>query len=576
MGMDVQLSARNMPWIAAALATALALPTLPLGLFSDDYFLLSRLGEGEVLGLYTFADGDAARTMPHVASGPFGWWTDPTVKFKFFRPISELLLALDFRLWGVDPLPYRVMALAWSALAVGLAALVLRRALPPATSGLAALLVAVDESRALPVAWISNRYALTGAALGWLALLAHLEAREGSRKHALISAVALAASLGCGESGLGPAAFLLARELLDVERPVARRARALAPAVAVVLAWATVYKLGGYGAASSGSYVDPSADPLGWLAVAPGRLIALMGALVAGLPADLWVMAQQARPLQLAVGAGSAVALVGLWRGVAPTLDPAERAGLRWLGLGALLALLPMSATFPTDRLLMVPGLAAAAGGAALVRWARAAPRPWWGRAAMVWVLAIQGVLATLCWPAGVVIYRAISAQIEQVTFSPALQAAAGARVIVPAVSSPYATMYVPYTLRLLGRTPPAVLWPLMGDPHDHRLSRADDRTLIVESIGGEMMVTVFEQLLRPPERAFQVGETVRLDGATVRVERLGPGGAPDRVSLTLDTSLDAPDVHILTLEDMRLVPIPRLAVGASVELPWEAGPGGI
>ena len=560
--------------LAVALATLLASPSLRVGFFSDDYFIFQRIAQGEVTDLYAFASGLPERTLPFVRAGPFGWWTDPTVRFSFFRPLASAMLTLDWRLWGHRALPYHLEALTWNALLVLCAGLALRRALPPATAGLAALLYAVDASRALPVGWISNRYALSCGAFGWLALWAALRGREGARWGAGLSALALACALGCGESGLSFGIFLL---VLAWATP-GRRLRVALPTLAVLGLWAAIYLAGNHGARNSGVYFDPTADPLAYLGEAPGRLLALAASLLTGMSADLWVFSPNMRQAQLSVGLVAVALALALYARISPAIEGQERSALGWMLPAALLSMLPTLATFPTDRLLYVPRLGVSAAAAVLLRHVLGGVerRPWWVRGAAFAALLVQGALPLAAWPAGTLFSDRMFAQIDRLNDSPGLEDIAGRTLILPAVPTPFASMYISSTRWFRGEPTPRVLWPLSMAHHAHRLSRPDEHTLVVEVLDGEMMGSIFEDLVRPRSLAFHVGDTVALDGGQVEVLALGPGGGPTRVALHLEGSLDDPDVRILALRDGQLVRIDAPPVGGQLDLPLELGPGGI
>lgn len=574
--LDRVLGHRVIPWLAPFLAILVAAPVLKFGFFSDDFFLFSLLDQGRVEDLYVFATGDPAQTMPWVTRGPFGWWTDPELQFRFFRPLGARLLQWNWLAWGRDPVPYHLVALAWNALIVVSAGLVLRRVLSPATAGLALLLYAVDESRGLPVAWIANHYMLPCAVFGWLAVYAHLRWREGLRAGGLLSALALALSLGFGESGLCAAAFIVAQVGFGgrtASVPPSPRWKALAPTVSVLAAWAVLYELGDYGAAHSGTYVDPHMDPLRYLTLAPSRIAALVASLLAGFPADAWVLLPSLRVAEATVGVLALAGMAWTLRRVFPDLAPAERHALRWMLPGAALALLPVLATFPTDRLLLFPSLACLVLAATLVRWG-VATKERWGRWLAAALLLIQGVLPVLGWGAQGVFGVTLLADIDTLMDSSALADIEGRTVILPGVSNPYASMYLSHTRWFRGEGQPARLWPLTMTPHDLRMTRPDATTLTVEVIDGEMMGTPFEDLFRA--KGFVVGEVTVLDGATITVDQLGPHGGPTHLTLRTDVPLDDPSVRVLELHAGHLVRIDVPPPGGSWRARWEPGPGGL
>jgi hypothetical protein len=165
---------------------------------------------------------------------------------------------------------------------------------------------------------------------------------------------------------------------------------------------------------------------------------------------------------------------------------------------------------------------------------------------------------------------------IERALDSPALADIEGRKVIMPAISTPYASMYLSSARWFRGEPAAASIWPLMMDPHPHRMSRPDEDTLVVEVVGGEMMGSIFEDLIRPRSLAFHVGDRVALVGGEVEVLALGPGGGPTGVALHLDRSLDDPSVRILALRDGELVRLEAPPVGGQRDLPGERGPGGL
>src|SRR4051794_30490625 len=92
------LASRRVSAGAVVLAALIALPVLFQGLQIDDHsfrLLLLRLPPlgpwaKPPLQLFSFYDGDPARTMALVDLGFVPWWTDPTLRVAFFRPLSAL------------------------------------------------------------------------------------------------------------------------------------------------------------------------------------------------------------------------------------------------------------------------------------------------------------------------------------------------------------------------------------------------------------------------------------------------------------------------------------------------------
>ena len=264
-------------WLSLLAALGLTLPTAWLGFMSDDFIHLLILegfpAPGTPWDLFRFAGGDPAETQRLMDEGPYPWWTLPELKIAFWRPLSSALETLDYRLFGRDALGYHLHSVAWYLAVVALFGALLRRWMPGSLAMLALLLFAMDDSHLLPVGWISNRNALVSTALALAGLWLHLEWREAGKRQALpLSLLALAVSLTAGESALGVFAYVLAYELLGDKGGVKERLRAIAPAALLGLVYLVVYKLNGYGAHGSGSYMDPVGEPGRFLVGALARV----------------------------------------------------------------------------------------------------------------------------------------------------------------------------------------------------------------------------------------------------------------------------------------------------------------
>src|SRR4051812_42516955 len=96
------LSSPRSPWIAAALAVLLFLPVLGAGFMMDDYVhrvafepeLQPRLRPA--WDLFDFQGHDRAEFAENLRRGVFPWWTPPTFRMAFFRPLSGLSHWLDY------------------------------------------------------------------------------------------------------------------------------------------------------------------------------------------------------------------------------------------------------------------------------------------------------------------------------------------------------------------------------------------------------------------------------------------------------------------------------------------------
>ena len=558
----------RLPLLAAGLALLLTLPSVFTGFAGADWFHRSiLLGEGSLAGpapltgLFAFLDG-GARNQRLIELGVMSWWGDPGALASLFRPIASATHMLDYALWPDSPWLHHLHSLAWFGAGAWLIATLYRRVHPgaPIVAGLAALLFAVEDAHAMPVAWIANRNALITLVFGALAILAHLRWRGGGGIGWLAAALAsMCVGLLSGEATLGAAAYIGAWQLTMDEGPRWKRWGAVAPYAARVLVWRGLYNHMGYGASGSGLYIDPGRQ-LGDFGLALFERWPLM---VSGqwlqLPMDAWPFLS--RPGQLAMGAaGAAGALLIGWL-LLPLLR--ARAEARFWALGMAVAILPLAAAFPMDRLLLYAGVGAAPLLAMLVT---SAPAGLAARGLLVLHLPIAGALlvARVC---ALPLFNAIFSM--QAVLAPTDAAVAG-QTLLFVNGNEFATAYTSIIRELdgQGRPPPRRMALLSSQFTDSRVSREDDHTLLITVDEGFLAFTV-DRLVREPRLApFAVGDRFERPDFTAEVRAITGDGRPLTAAFHFPAGLDAPTLRWLAWVDGDLVPFEPPPVGEEALVP--------
>ncbi len=602
--------------IAHPLATALALAALvtasTLGqpfLFDDHFHLavceaatagddgprgayLEQLRDAFGLwSLFEFHDGSEATWRASVETGAAPWWTVEGLRLSFWRPLSSQLELLDYRLFGDHPLPYHLHSVAWYLLLLAAWWWVLRGTLPRQTAVLALLLYAVDEAHHMPVDWIANRHALVSTALGVLGLAAYLRwCRDRWRPGLPLALLGFALALLGGETALGVLAYTGAYAVFHPGEagpdgrpshvPWLRRLGRALPVVALAAAWAVVYRIGGFGAWGSGSYLEPTSGEY-WLAAGP-RMVVMVGDQLGRLPSDLWSFVPALRPVLLAQGLIGVVA-VGLWLRFAwHELEPDERSALRWMLPGALLALIPAVAVEPAARQLLVPGLGGAVLLAVLIR---AGLRHWDRRKEKLGVarLTMIAAIALLCMhlPSPPISWYASTSALTRIARQgtalaaqtvPLLADADGEHVVVLVAPDAAVGVYLPLELYRRDVPFPASWHTLSLAPHDLRWTRTDARTLRFDVVDGELLATHGERMGRHPRYPLAAGDEVELGFARLRVDAVGEHG-PTGFSLRFDDSAALERVRWLSWDGDALQPVDPPAVGEAGTLPYVPGP---
>jgi hypothetical protein len=575
-------------WLAAVLAAALALPSVFADFYCDDQGMVLRLEGLAPVGagpfdLYTFVPGVPGQHHAFVDHGPLPWWTSDDLRLSFFRPLSSGLFALDHALWGRHPLPYHLHSIAWYLAAVVAAAILLRRLLPEREASAAALLFALSPAHWMLAAWPSARHVAISGTFAMAALALHLRARERPGPPALGAAVGAlacaAAALAGGETALGAFAYVTAYEAIGRSDSIAHRVRALAPWAALLVAYAFVYKVWGYGVRGSDVYVDPIAQPGTYLALLPSRLAVFANTALLGVPSEVSVLRARAIPVLGAMGVAAVVLLGALLRRASRTLAPEPRRTLTWLLTGAVLATLPGAAGIPGDRVLFLPNLGVAAALAVVLLRAggRALGSPlaaWPARLGVGLFALVHVVLGPLLFAAGATQLASSSRTALALASKAEIPAREGIHVLGIGLSDPSLGMYLGPALWIAPRPDPRprIVELLSMSSHDHRVKRTDDDTLEIAIVGGTMLEDGF--FVRPSDAPLRKGDVVPLDTWTVRILD-DSEGRPTRFSITFDRPVDDPSIALVVWQDGELRALHAPAVGQEALLKHQSGPMG-
>lgn len=587
--MDIPSESRFTRWLrfpgvlvlALILAGIVAAPGLFIGLFVDDYYQLAvvegLLPVGSPLDLFDFAPGDPEIAEPLITHGPLPWFVLPEMKARFFRPLASFLFWADHAIFDRAFVLWHAHSLVWYLLLVLGWGLVLRKTVPMPIAGFALLLFAIEDAHWFPATWLANRNALVATVPATWGLLAHLRWRmDGWRPGLPLSLAGYAVGLLGGESALGVLAYLAAYELILAPGSRWKRAQSLAPACVLIAAYLALYKALGYGAYGSGSYVDPLSEPLTYLSRAPRHILALIGAQLFGTPVDLWVFQLWTRPYLSAAGAIILVLFAALLRSAWRTLDPEMRRITAWLVAGALLALVPVAATFPTSRLL----LTASMGGTVLL--AIVLRHCWNQRKALFFrvmayaLIAIHVIVPPITWWGqsaaiawfGKYVVRTTQAAEMGDSFAP------GRSYILIVGPEPLTSIYTALIRAVTARETMefGTAWNVISQaPYPHRVTRTGPNRIEVEVLGGSMFETEFEHLFRGPRFPLHVGFHRRLMALTVTVLEMSAVG-PTKVAVDCDQPLESDDCWFLIWRDGRLRRFTPPPIGESVILPIEKG----
>jgi hypothetical protein len=589
--------------VLAAVAFALRYHGLFIGFAADDFAQLGMLS-GDYLvhrapwDLFTFSDGSLADTKVLMHGGFYPWWAYPGVRLSMLRPLSSLLMWLDFRLFGENPLGYHLHSLLWWLLLLAVVARLFYRLLRVEVALLAFAFFALDESLGLPLGWIANRNAVISALFALCALLAYLRWREGGTRRDLLSVLlAMSVALAAGEYALCVLGFFASYELVVAEGPLTLRARALWPALVPAALYMVLRSLLGHAPHYSGVYLDPLVDTHQFFVEFSKRLPALLADLVLNVRADfytfglpwtyalvkagrvpeswLWTVSEWRR-IHVMLGIVAFGALVGLVRST--PRDPHTR-NARWLLLGGLLAILPVTGSFPSSRLMLVAVIGFAPFLSTWVLLALADLRARYARARLRTAL-LAAVASTFAlyhlivpaWQTYIEIYgtylnanavrrTVLEMQVDDRTLPQK-------RMVVVSALEGGASLYIPLTRARYRRSVPETCWTLSLTAADHLFTRDTSRSFILSPMSGYALLAGDpENMLRPTNARFRVGQSVDVGGMRVKVLAL-LRGAPKAIRVSFDVPLEDPSLLLVqpTSKGLHQFHIP--SVGQSVIIP--------
>ncbi|MHB8898625.1 MAG: hypothetical protein ACYC6Y_07750 [Thermoguttaceae bacterium] len=566
------------PWmalVAVAVALLLTAGAVHNGLDGDDYYHRAVM-EGsprfrdQLRGpqsMFRFLPGNVELARRSIDEGFLPWWTDPRIKAEFLQFLTVQTHILDYWLWPERPELMHLHSLAWFALLVFLAARFYRRLLGPTwMAGMAALLLAVEDGHGTPVGWICNRNVMLAATFGFGCLIAHDAWRREGKRWAFWAALVLwTCSLCSKEEGIATCAYLFAYALWLDRASLWTRFLTLVPYGLVLVAWRIVRDGLGYGVAHLGVYIDPITDPSRYaLALVERFPVFVLGQW--GAPSDLAVVVHRllGSPLWWIAVAYAAVLGLIFW----PVLrrDPVAR----FFATGMLLAMVPVCATFPTDRLLMFAGLGAFG---LLVRFWHAVfapggarPPGWAWRVLAVPLALLLGIIHLVLAPL-MLTFRATAPTgpkwfterlYIRIPFDPSI------RQQDLVVVNPPSVMHANYSLFLWehDRLPsPRGVRALAPGFRRVTVRRLDDRTLELEPREGFFRFFL-DQLFRNEKNMLKLGEEVRLARMTARVVSLTADGRPARVAFRFDVPLEDPSLRWLHFHEGQFEPWQPPAVG--------------
>ncbi len=573
------LGHRRLPVVVVAVAALLVAPCLWSPLVADDHVHRMRISpdhhfpgfDHDPMNLFAFGTGEPEQRQALMEEGVFPWWTPEKFKLAFWRPLSAVTHIVDHTLWSESSVLMHIQSVVWFLILLWLTALLYRRLLRPWIAGLALMLYAFDDARGMVLSFVANRNAIIAAVFAVGALLAHIRwRRDGWTAGAVLSPFLFGLGLLGGESALAMTAYLFTYQLFLDRDVFVRRLTRILPHTLVVVCWTAIYYRLGFGTNGSGIYMNPVSEPLSYASKLAERLPVLLLGQLTGPPSDLWIFYPSSVSIPvyvaaLAVGATSLALVMLLLRH-----DPYSRF---WF-FGALLAVLPACATFPSDRLLVFVGFGAMGMLALLVarllelRRSGSRPRRWVATTALSVIVFLHCIVAPLLLPVRSLTVSYL-ASIEE-NFGRGMPRDAGVRNKTLVVVSAPVDGIVAYTLltrAVCGIPRPRVIRLLATGLHEVDVTRVDKQTIRIRPHQG-FLSSEGERMVRGLSIPMRAGEQVRLSDMMVTVTEITDDGRAAEAEFRFQVPLEDPSLLWRHTARQSLVPYSPPTTGRTETLP--------
>ena len=574
------------PIVAAVIGVALLLPSLDEGLFWDDFYQKAVFtGQKTVIAaekkvasfsdMCTFSSGKPEEVKAGKDMGAFfPWWTNDGLKMNFWRPVTELTMILDYELWPEKPWMMHLQSLLWFFLILIVAGILYKRINGNGwVAGFAILLFALDSSHGVPVSWIANRNSVLATFFGFCTILSHDYRYKNNWKPGIIIAPTLLGfSLLSTELGVSTCAFLFSYIVFIEENSFKEKIISLLPYALVVVLWRTFYNLFDYGVVGSGFYIDPLSSPFTFIKAVFQRWPLLFLAQFFGPSSSMFVFFSESVARGIIIFGCFFIPF--FFYLIYPVLKTDRKARF-WI-LGFVLSTLPLCASDPHDRLLIIASL----GGFGIIslffKYKIEQPELFskiFGLKVISWVFIVFFILIHIVLSplqklktteANKFTESIIDAQVnnKHLTVKKHNQILT---VINPAGSYIALTHIIQQKL-LKKEFNTKYFRGLAMSSSDLTIKRTDDRTLEIFAEKGFFPSKGIHTLYR--DSPMKIGQEVTLTGLTVKILSLTKNSIPQNVKFTFEKPLEDSDYRFVCWKNMGYEPYKLPGIGETDFLP--------
>jgi hypothetical protein len=572
-GLSAWLSYPRSLVIAVVIAAAFYARILTSGFLIDDYTGLTTLdGHAPTMGtwwdLYRVSNGVEADVARQIAAGKLPWWSAPDFRFSLLRPLSSVLLAAVFPLFGFEPFGYHALSLLMFCGFVALAGRFFHKVLPPTEATWSTVLVALHSYNVDSVSYVAACHAIVAGIFSMLAMSAHVDWVTGGKRRSLAGALGFwVLALAASEVAVAVLPLALGYALFRDSGPPWARLKKVAPMAGVMGIYLAVYAITQRGMSTSEIYVSPFGDPVEF----GRRVIGDYPKVFVGVLTHTMFL-RDALTLPWWVDAAAALVVAALVVVLLRSLRGDEAKSMRMFALaGAALLVVACTKRGPGTHLFLVSVTAMPLVAAALVasyralRASRSLRKVLAGTVTVVVALVHLPVSALEGWVfmSFMATWSKVSARtVRRLALPPSAKEVVLVRVNAPGVGLWGSSMHHV----LVGETSHP-WWLLSGDVDPVHVERPSANVIEVVPTKTPTLVSDLERAFRdngrtPVPQGYRV--VTRLYTVTV-VE--AAGGGATRLRAEFDRPIDDPSLCFLSLNESGLHQFEPPAVGGSVFL---------
>lgn len=523
----------RMLWLGPLLGVILSVPSIFSGYKLDDHIFRQQAIEKSIYyhravwDYFKWVSSDTEAAQYRERGIYVDWYTPDGFRWNFFRPVTSLVHAFEFRFFDNSPWIMHVILVLLYALLIFLCAmLLLRFSSSPVAVGIGILIFAIDDTHTYSSGWIAQYNTMLCCVFGLFAILMHDRWRRTKSIGGLVlSLAAFLLALLSSEGGMACMGYLAAYALFIESGSWRKKAATLIPSALIAAGYLVFYFMNHFGTRCFVAYLNPMDSP--WLSA-----FAILSNTMLFTVSQILSLPPLTAILQFSGYAGVAgalvlfIILVFVFRKFL-----VSNKIVAFFGTGMVLSIVPFTLGFISDRLLLWAGLGAAGlcGELFTVQSARA------GKTQRIFAKTLlfnNTVISIVFFELMLLLHFSFENGAQALEKKVPSQ-----NTVLFNVTSGFSLMYAPPLRYERGGEWPQHFYALYCGADTLTVKRTGERTILATPSRG-WLATEYERTRRPRQLYYQQGETIEMQLLTATIEKVTADGRPLSVRFTFKKDL--------------------------------------